>query len=61
MSLRRKEDVMASGGFLIKFDGKKADRCFSVKFDYDDWTYLVNEKKKKALPSRVKSITIEVE
>jgi len=52
---------MPDGGFRIKFDGKEAERCYSVKFDYDEWVYLVNEKEKKALPSGVKSITVEVE
>jgi uncharacterized pyridoxamine 5'-phosphate oxidase family protein len=51
---------MAEGGFLIKFDGKEAVRCFAVAFDYDERTYTVNEKDKKELP-KVKSITIEVE
>ena len=52
---------MAEGGFLIKFDGKEVGRCFAVSFDYDEGTYIVNEKKEKALPFKVKKITIEVE
>ena len=51
---------MAAGGFLIKFDGKEVERCYAVAFDYDEWSYTVNEKDKKELPP-VKSITIEVE
>jgi len=52
---------MASGGFLIKFDGKEAGRCYSVKFDYDEWIYLLNDKKKKPLPNELSSIAVEVE
>ena len=52
---------MAEGGFLVKFDGKKAVRCFAVAFDYDEWQYTINEKEKKKLPEGVRSITIEVE
>jgi len=39
---------MAEGGFLIKFDGKKAKprRGYAVALDYDEWT---------------KKITIEIE
>ncbi len=52
---------MAEGGFLLKFDGKEAERCYAVSFDYDDWQYVTNETEKKALPPGTKSITIEVE
>lgn len=51
---------MAEGGFVVKFDGKNAVRCYAVSFDYDEWQFTVNEKEKKELP-RVKKITIEVE
>lgn len=47
-------------GFLIKFDGKEVERCYAVAFDYDEWSYTINEKEKKELPA-VKSITIKVE
>jgi hypothetical protein len=50
---------MAEGGFLVKFDGKEVARCYAVAFDYDDWKYVINDKKKE-LP-RVKKITIEIE
>ena len=52
---------MAEGGFLVKFDGKKAIRCYAVAFDYDEWQYVINDKEKHELPAWVKSITIEVE
>ena len=52
---------MAGGGFLIKFDGKEVERCYSVKFDYDEWSYLLNDKEKKPLPNELSSIAIEVE
>lgn len=51
---------MAKGGFVVKFDGKEAVRCFAVAFDYDEWQYTVNETEKRELPS-VKKISIEVE
>lgn len=28
---------MAEGGFLIKFDGKGAERCYAVSFDTFDF------------------------
>ena len=52
---------MAEGGFLVKFDGKEAERCYSVSFDYDDWQYVVNGTEKKKLPEGVKSIAIVIE
>lgn len=52
---------MPDGGFLIKFDGKEAERCYAVKFDYDEWTYVLNEKEKRQLPPGTKAITVEVE
>lgn len=52
---------MAEGGFLVKFDGKEVERCYSVSFDYDDWQYVVNGTEKKELPEGVKNITITVE
>ena len=51
---------MADGGFLVKFDGKVALRCYSISFDYDEWQYTVNNDKPKELPS-VKKISIEIE
>ena len=51
---------MAEGGFVVKFDGKEAVRCYAVAFDYDEWQYTINEKEKRELP-RVKKISIEVE
>jgi len=51
---------MAEGGFVVKFDGKEVERCYSVAFDYDDWSYTINGKDKKDLPE-VKTISIEVE
>jgi hypothetical protein len=52
---------MADGGFLVKFDSKKAFRCYAVAFDYDEWQYIINGIEKKELPPRIKSITIKVE
>jgi hypothetical protein len=51
---------MPEGGFLVKFDGKKAVRCYAIAFDYDECQYVVNGTEKHELP-RVKKITIEVE
>jgi len=52
---------MAEGGFLVKFDGKNAVRCYAVAFDYDEWQYTINDAEKKELPSGIKSITVEIE
>lgn len=52
---------MSQGGFLVKFDGKEAFRCYAVSFDYDEWHYIVNEKERKELPKGTKTITVEVE
>jgi hypothetical protein len=48
---------MPDGGFLVKFDGKEAFRCYAVSFDYDEWTYSVNNETPKPFPP-LKSITI---
>lgn len=52
---------MTEGGFLVKFNGKKVARCYAVAFDYDEWQYIVNDREKKKLPLKLKTITIEVE
>jgi len=51
---------MADGGFLVKFDGKDAFRCYAVSFHYDEWQYIVNDTEKHELPA-VEKISIEVE
>ena len=54
---------MAEGGFLIKFDAKKAkpQRCYAVAFDYDDWSYVINNQPKTAMPKGTQKIIIEIE
>lgn len=52
---------MADGGFLVKFDGKEAQRCYAVEFDYDEWTYAINNGEKKEMPRGISQITIEIE
>ena len=52
---------MADGGFVIKFDGKEAERCFSCSFDYDEYEYMVNGAERKELPEGVGKIEIVVE
>lgn len=52
---------MGEGGFVVKFDGKQAVRCYVVAFDYDERQYTINETKKKELLSGIKSITLEIE
>lgn len=52
---------MAEGGFLVKFNGKEIVRCHTVKFDYDRWQYIINDKKKRKFPPRLKTVTIEIE
>ena len=51
-----------NGGRKVRiFNGKKAERCYAVAFDYDEWQYTVNETQKKELPAGVKKISIEIE
>ena len=52
---------MAEDGFVIKFDGKEAERCYACSFDYDVYEYGVNEKDRKSLPEGVRKIEIVVE
>ena len=54
---------MAEGGFLIKFDAKKTkpQRCYAVAFDYDEWSYTLNNQRKKNIPKGIKKINIEIE
>ncbi len=54
---------MAAGGFLIKFDGKKPQRCYSVAFDYDEWFYAINNwgrRSKCASPDRADAYPFRV-
>ena len=46
---------------MLKFDGKEITRGYAVAFDYDEWQYIVNDREKKKLPLKLKTITIEVE
>jgi len=52
---------MPNQGFLIKFDGKDAERCFVCKFDYDDYSYEINNKTKKPIPPGTTKIELELE
>ena len=52
---------MPDGGFLIKFDGKEAERCYACKFDYDAYTHEINSSEKKKIPQDTKKIEIELE
>lgn len=54
---------MSERGFLVKFDDKKKTqkRCYAVTFDYDEWSYTVNNARMQNIPKGVKRITIEVE
>lgn len=52
---------MPDGGFLVKFNGKEAFRCYTVAFYYHEWQYMINEKERKELPKDTKTITVEVE
>jgi len=52
---------MADGGFIIKFDGKEAERCYACKFDYDDYSYEISNKEKKEMPAGTRKIEIELE
>ncbi len=52
---------MAEGGFVVKFDEKEPRRCYAVAFDYDEWSYAVNNEEKKEIPKGTKKITIEIE
>ena len=53
--------IMAEGGFLIKFDGKKKCRCYTCKFDYDEFFYEINEGRKKRIPRGTRKIEIKIE
>jgi hypothetical protein len=46
------------GGFTVRFEGAKTrpQHCYAVKFDYDEWTYALNEKPKRPIPKGTKSI-----
>ncbi|MDD5438785.1 MAG: hypothetical protein PHS37_01190 [Candidatus Omnitrophica bacterium] len=52
---------MAEGGFVIKFDGKSQERCYACSFDYDEWSYEINEGKAMSLPRNIRKIEIVVE
>jgi len=52
---------MSEGGFLIKFGGTEKERCFSCKFNYDEWQYEINDKDTKPIPHGINKIEIIVE
>ena len=49
---------MPDGGFLVKFvtDGGKSEDhlCYAVTFDYDEWTYKLNDDAPKPFPTMIK-------
>jgi len=49
-----------NAGFILKFDGKEECRCCAVSFDYDEWTYALNNGGKQNLPPGIESIEVEV-
>ncbi len=51
---------MVDGGFVIKFDGKEVGRGYAVSFNYDEWTYTVNDESLD-LPEEVEKIEILVD
>ncbi len=54
---------MADGGLWVRFDAEpqKPQRCYAVAVDYDDWSYVINDQAKTALPQGTQKITIEIE
>ena len=56
------DNVMADGGFVVKFEGakEKPKRCYAVTFDYDEWFYVINNNPKQDLPLGTKRIIVEV-
>ena len=52
---------MAKGGWIVKFDNKEVERCYTISFDYDAWEYTVNNQKTKKFPTAgISSIKIEI-
>ena len=54
---------MSDGGFVVKFEGAKVkpQTCYAVKFDYDEWSYTINNNTTQKMPSGTKRIIIEAE
>jgi len=57
------DNVMADGGFVVKFEGakKKPKTCYAVKLDHDEWSYAINNKPAQKMPPGTKRIIIDVE
>jgi len=51
------------GGFAVRFEGvkEKPKRCYAVSFDYDEWSYIINNNEKQDIPQGAKRIIVEVE
>ena len=63
MTLKKKvkEAHMPNGGWIVKFNDVEVERCYAVKFDYDNWEYSVNNEKPKKFPATgISSIKIEI-
>lgn len=52
---------MADGGYVVKFDGKLAKRCYAVAFDYNRDEVTFNNGDAEQLPKGLKEITIKLE
>ena len=49
---------MSEGGFLVRFMDKEKEvekyRCYEVSFQFDAWTYKLNNEEKKRIPGITK-------
>ena len=54
---------MSEGGFVVKFEGakEKPKRCYACKFDYDEFSYEINDRRKKPIPRQTRKIQIKIE
>ncbi|MBF0523123.1 MAG: hypothetical protein HQL24_08725 [Candidatus Omnitrophica bacterium] len=52
---------MPDGGFVVKFNGKTAFRCYAVAFDYDEGVYKMNNETPQPFPQGIAKIEVIVE
>ncbi len=54
---------MADGGLVVRFDAEPQapQRGYAVAFDYDTWSYRLNNEPPTAIPQGTQKIIIEIE
>jgi len=52
---------MYDGAFVVRFNAHERESCHFCEFDYDEWQYAMNNRKRKPFPRGTGEIEIFIE